>query len=178
MDVALARVPDELIAADPKLARYAGGLAHATAYVPNVSEFKGVQHAQFPQNRERFARLLVLFSWMVASDHQFMYGLAAPHLVYSHDHGLFFPGQAQWTRQSLAAVGQVQLDAKLAAIGFTPAELQLAAAELRGVTDLEIAEAVGFIPVEWSVPGADLTALTDYMTARRTSVLDLIDRTR
>lgn len=175
MEVAFAQVTPALIALDPKLARFAGGIAHATVEVPGVSEYKGVQHAAFPQNRERFARLQVLFSWMLAADHQFMYELAAPHLVYSHDHGKFFAGQENWTAQTLTAAAPIQLDGVLSAIGFTPAELKGAVGGLRATTDVELAEAVGFVPPAWNVPPADLAALVDYVRLRRAALLAMID---
>ena len=175
MDVAFARVPTALIALDPRLALFAGGIAHATLYVPNVSEHRGVQHAQFPQNRERFARLLILYSWMLAADHQFMYELTAPHLVYSHDHGLFFAGNHNWTPHTLGTMGPIQLDPVLSCIGFTAAELKEAAHGLRTVTELEIAEAVGWVPQDWKVPAAELAALVDWVRLRRKNLLAMID---
>lgn len=175
MYVALARVPPDLIALDPKLARFAGGIAHATLHVPNVSEHRGVQHAQFPQNRERFLRLLILFSWMFAADHQFMYELTAPHLVYSHDHGLFFAGHHNWTAHSLAAAGAVQLDRVLSGIGFAAVEIREAVRDLRTVTEVEIAEAIRMVPADWNVPAADLAALVDYLRSRHTNLLAMID---
>lgn len=175
MEVAFAQVQPALIALDPKLARFAGGIAHATVYVPNVIEHRGVQHAQFPQNRERFVRLLILYSWMLASDHQFMYELTAPHLVHSHDHGLFFAGNHHWTEHTLGAATAVQLDPVLSTIGFAAWELKEAIRDLRTVTELEIAEATGWVPADWNVPVADLTALTDYLRSRRTNFLAMID---
>jgi hypothetical protein len=93
----------------------------------------------------------------------------------SHDHGVFFPGQNNWTPQTLAAAAAVQLDGVLSAIGFTAAELREAARELRATTEVEIAEAIGFVPTDWSVPPADLAALTDYVRLRRTALLAMID---
>jgi len=174
MEVALADVTPQLIALDPKLQRFAGGLAHATVNIDNVAEHRGVQHQAIPQNRPRFASLLVLYSWMCAADHQFMYEVASPHLVYSHDHGCFFHGAQAWTPATLAAGVAAALDGPLSAIGLSNAEIKAAAVPLAAVTDAEIAQVLAPIPAPWGVPSADLLALGQYLRQRRDAILAII----
>jgi hypothetical protein len=76
MEVAIANVPPDRLAADPALSRYGGGPSHASAYVDGLYEVKAITHANHPKNRARFASQCVLFSWALAADHQFLYELA------------------------------------------------------------------------------------------------------
>lgn len=174
MEVCLANVSAELIALDPKLARFAGGQAHAVAFVDGLVEIRKVTHEMHPFNRARFARLYILFSWTQASDHQFMYQLTAPNLVYSHDHGLFFSGRNNWTPAQLAAAYSPQLDGAIGALGFKAGELAPIRAELESVTDQEIVEIVQGVPAAWGVAQADLNSLAAYLSARRKSLLGML----
>jgi hypothetical protein len=174
MEVAIANVPPELVAADPALARYGGGPSHASGFVDGLYEVRAIAHADHPKNRSRFASLCVLFSWALAADHQFLYELAPPHLVHSHDHGLFFPGQHQWTPVSVAAGHNATLDPQFNALVLTPQELEPPRAELETVTAVEIRDIVTAVPPQWGASGQDLQALTDCLCARRDSLLALL----
>jgi hypothetical protein len=54
-------------------------------------------------NKYRFAAAAVMYSWLGASDRQFIYGKAGSHKVYSVDHGHFFQNGPNWTIASLSA---------------------------------------------------------------------------
>lgn len=174
MDVCFATLPAELLVADPNLGRFAGGRAHASGFVDGLVEIRRVTHEVHPLNRARFALLYILFSWTHASDHQFMYELQPPNLVFSHDHGLFFVGRQQWSAAGLGAAHTPQLDGPIGSLVFTPAELALGRQELQSVTDQEIADIVSGVPSEWSVSTDDLKALAAYLSARRTALLTLL----
>lgn len=173
-DVCFATVPLELIKAEPKLTRFATGPAHASAFIDGLAEVRGIAHENHPLNRTRFASLHVLYSWTFASDHQFMYELAPPNLVYSHDHGLFFAGRKNWSITTLEAAHVAQLDTYLGSLKFTAAELQASRQELQDVAETEIAEVISTIPAAWGVPEADLLALQVYLCARRESLLEIL----
>jgi hypothetical protein len=174
MEVCLATVPEELIAADPSLTRFSGGPAHASTFIDGLVELRHVAHQVHPLNRSRFALLFMLFSWTSASDHQFMYELQPPNLVYSHDHGLFFTGAHGWSPGILAGAHVPQFDGPLGALSFTPAELAAGRQELQSVTDEEIAAVVNSVPAAWGVGQNDLSALIAYLCARRTALLGMI----
>jgi hypothetical protein len=96
---ALIDVPAELIANQPEMSHLMAGIAHGSQFVENVTERAGFEHANVLENRPRFALLAVLFGWIGAQDHQFVYSKTAPQLVYSVDHGHFFPGGGQLGRR-------------------------------------------------------------------------------
>jgi hypothetical protein len=177
MDVCLATVPQELIDADPKLARFSGGPAHASAFLDGLVEIRQVAYQMHPRNRARFALLYILFSWTQAADHQFMYELQPPNLVYSHDHGLFFAGAHGWTATGLAGAHVPQLDAVIGSLAFAPAELSAGRNELQTVTDAEIAAVVNAVPAAWGVVQDDLNALAAYLCARRAALLGMLPAT-
>ena len=175
MEVGFAIVPGELIAADAKLGQFNGPICHASSYLPNVSEQKAVSHWDTPQNRKRFAQLQILYSWTLAGDHQFMYEVSAPHLVYSHDYGLFFPGHNNWSPITLSNASPVQLDAAFAKVGLQATEVKSAAAGLREISGDEIMESVNSIPSAWGVQAADLQTLGGFLIVRRENLLNMID---
>ena len=56
MKVGLATLPQELINADPKLARFAGGPAHASQFIDGLFEARQLRYQDHPLNRARFPR--------------------------------------------------------------------------------------------------------------------------
>lgn len=174
MHVALANVPDELIKADPKLGRFAGGPAHASKFIDGLFEAKQIRHQDHPLNRARFALLYLLYSWTHAADHQYMYELKPPNLVFSHDHGLFFVGSEKWSNATLAAGRIPQFDGPLGSLVFTPAELSAGAAELASVSEAELAELVSAVPPGWGVNPSELAEVVTYLSARRAALLGML----
>jgi hypothetical protein len=174
MNVALATVPDELIALDTKLSPFKGGLAHASGFIDGLVEIRKVTHEVHPLNRARFALIYILFSWTYAADHQFMYELQPPNLVYSHDHGLFFVGNHVWTAATLAGGHVATPDGPVGSLGFSPAELAAGRHELAGVTDQQVADIVKSVPEAWGVNRTDLDALVTYLCARKKTLLALL----
>src|SRR4051794_7290268 len=80
-------VPAELIALESELRHIPPGIAHGSPFLRDCSDRLWIEHTGAPENRERFARLAVLYGWMHAGDRQLIYANAAPHLVHSVDHG-------------------------------------------------------------------------------------------
>src|SRR5208337_1393498 len=115
-EVLFVQVSQELIDMNPAmLGHLQAGLAHGCLFVPNVSERLGVTHFQETPNRTRFARLAVLYGLAQANDHQFFYSSAPANLVFSFDHGHFFPGGPQWTREALLAAPPPTIDTQIVA---------------------------------------------------------------
>jgi hypothetical protein len=155
----------DLIAAQAEMSHMTAGLAHGSRFIPNCHD--GGQHAT-PENRERFARLAVLFGLAGASDHQYLHQNNPPHLVYSVDHGHFFPGGPEWTAQSLEQTGPaVADDSVVQAYQVTPEELAGAAVALEQITDDAIVEIVGSLPSTWGVDEDDRLAMVAYLIRRR-----------
>jgi hypothetical protein len=170
-EVVVANVPDELIAVSPALSKYKGKPAHASAFVDGLIEVRGIAHATHPKNRARYAVLFVLYSWAVAADHQFLHELPPPHLIYSHDHGLFFPGMHGWNVGTVSAAHAASPDPRLVSLGFTKAELQASETALGAVSDADISGVVNAVPPEWGATSAELDALAACLIARRVSLL-------
>lgn len=106
-DVGFAIIPDELKRMEPQLHDVGAGLGHSTIWVPNCSDKQKIGHMNVSENRERFARLLVLYSWVRSDDSQCIYAESEPRLVYSVDHGHFFLGSTNWSLATLQDIGSV-----------------------------------------------------------------------
>lgn len=171
----LIEVHEELIRAEPAMSHLSPGLAHGTRLIPHCTERAGLEHTGEPQNRDRFARLTVLFGWVGGNDHQFIYQNGEPHLVYSVDHGHFFPGGPDWTQGSLEQASAACLDPTIhAACSFSPAELQ-PACNLLAATSLEaVVEAIAAPPVDWGLTDEERVAVVAYLLRRRDELISSI----
>lgn len=164
---ALVEVPQALIDAEPELAHMPSGLGHGSRWIPNCTERLSYEHAAEQENRARFARLAFLFGWTVAGDHQFIYENAAPRLVYSVDHGHFFPGGPDWTIASLGQAPPPTPDnAIVTTCALTPQETESGRPAATPSDEL-IASAIASVPADWQLPDADRVALADFLAARR-----------
>jgi hypothetical protein len=173
-EVVVANVPDELIAATPALSRYQGKPAHGCTFVNGLIEVRGIAHENHPKNRARYASLFVLYSWTVAADHQFLHEVPPPHVIYSHDHGLFFPGMHGWNVGLVSAAHAASPDPRLVSLGFTKAELETTRIELAAVSDADISAVVNSVPPAWGATSAELDALSTCLIARRVSLLQYL----
>lgn len=160
------QVPAELIAAQAEMAHMTPGPAHGTLLIRHCTEREGPAHLD--GNRQRFASLAVLFGLMAAGDDQFIYQNSQPHLVFSVDHGHFFPGGPDWTEATLTGAPDPEVNQALHGhCNFGDDELAEAADPLSAVTDGAIAQIVGCIPPPWGVSLPESVALADYLADRR-----------
>lgn len=121
----------------------------------------------------RLALLAVLYGWTQADDHQYLYRNVRPNLVYSVDHGDFFPGQGGWSRVTLEAAGAAEPDAAICVpCGLTTEELRPAAERLIAIGPEEIATAVALPPDEWDISLEDRIALAQFLTRRKNDLLN------
>src|SRR5262245_3363563 len=152
-DVALIDVPNELCAAQPEMSHILPGIAHGSQHIANATDRASIDHYDVLANRRRFSLLALLYGWAQAGDHQFIYDKAAPHNVYSVDHGHFFPGGPNWSAATLtAAVLPAEADAQL--IGtctLTPDELRSAAEHFNAMNAAAISQTVANVPAEWGL---------------------------
>jgi hypothetical protein len=167
--VALVNVPQELINAQPELADFVAGVTHGSAYMPDVSKTREViAHVTVPENRRRFASLALLYGLaFVQHDHQFFYQ-DGTNLVWSFDHGHFFPSGPNWTVASLqGAVAATPDPTIVAGCALSPLELAAAKPSLNGITDDKLAAAIGAIPSAWDVTTPEKAELAIYLERRR-----------
>jgi len=170
-EVAFVDVPAALVAAQPEIAAFLPGVGHGSKYVPNTTEREQISHVNEPVNRDRFARLAVLFGWAHGADHQFIYEKVAPPRVYSHDHGHFFPGGPGWTGASLAQHNANVDNSIVNGCNLTPAEIAHAIARLNQVDPADLEGVVAGVPGEWDITPDERTAMVGFLTMRRLALI-------
>jgi hypothetical protein len=165
-------VPAELVAAEPKMAQIIPGVAHGLQFVENVTERMAVDHSGVAENRPRFARLAILYGWVGAADQQFVYEKAAPFLVYSVDHGNFFPSGMNWTQASLQQAPMAQPDAAITTpCNLNDQEINGGIQELSSIDDTALACAVALPPDPWGLSMEERLALLEFLIRRRDELL-------
>jgi hypothetical protein len=179
---ALVRVDQGLIDAERELqdlhgsGPFVAGVWHGTLHVGNVSDDReAFAHQTVPENRLRFAHLAVLYGWAYTSqDHQFLYAKTEPRLVFSVDHGHFFPNGPDWTIASLQAHSTVAVpDPTItASCSLNSTEVREARTVLGGLDELrEIAWAVAAPLEEWGLSMDERVAMAEYLARRRREML-------
>lgn len=172
---ALIDVPAELIAAEPAMQHMLPGVSHGTRYLRDCSDRLWIEHVNVAVNRARFALLAVLYGWGHAGDHQLIYANAAPHLVYSVDHGHFFPTGPDWTAPALDQAPSATLYQDIVSTcGLTSAELRAALAALDGVQESAIIRAVAAPPDEWGCTMDERVTMVAFFAKRRSELLALV----
>ena len=167
-EVGLVDVPRELINSEPQMSHMVAGESHGSVWISGCTDSQGMTYSDQAENRSRFATLSVLFGWVVASDHQFVYKSSAPNLVYSVDHGHFFPGANGWDMNSLAGAPPPEPDQQLrAGCSLTEDELREAQKLLLNVSDSAIAQAVASPPDGWGISMQERVALAAFLAKRR-----------
>lgn len=169
-DVALVEIPQLLVDADPQMSPVTAGIVHGSRFMREVSnERQNLAPLDLDVNRERFALLAILYGWVGASDHQVLYREQPPKLVFSVDHGHFFPNGPEWTIDHLLhSAASAAPDATVVAqCGLTGGDLLPAAAALAAVTEEVIAGAISALPPDWPFPGHERLAMAQYLDRRR-----------
>lgn len=173
-DVALVYIPDALVAAEPAMSDIKPGISHACRWIPGCTEREHIVHTTVPENRGRFAALALVYGWVHAQDHQFIYTNDPPHLVYSVDHGHFFPNGPDWTIQSLGTAAAATPDPTLiAGCSLSNTELASAVGALGSISDAQIASAVASPPDEWGLTEPERVALASYLRSRRDQIVSM-----
>jgi HipA-like protein len=165
---------EDLRAIEPKLAHMGQGLCHGSLWAPDCSNRENVQYTTEPENRPRFALLALLYSWAHAGDHQFIYKTQPPHLVYSLDHGHFFPGGPNWEAANLAIPPVTAIDGVFGSCQLLDAELRIARASLEQIKATNIADAVAGPPDDWGINIDERLLLVKYLDKRRGEVLNFL----
>ncbi len=149
------------------------GVHHGSRWELGATDREGLAYVGEAENRDRFASLKVLYTWTCAGDSQFIYKKAAPHLVYSVDHGHFFPGSTGWTAPSLAAAPAPVLDPLFDPVGLGAADLKPFLDRLASLNPETVADAIARVRSDWGVADADLTALGNFLFARAAQIAAL-----
>jgi len=145
------------------------GIAHGTLAIQRCSERENIKHID--ANRDRFALLAALFGWVHAGDHQFIYKNAPPHLVFSVDHGHFFPGGVNRTSLKFEENCNPEIDLHLSQqVKFSDEEIKKAISNLESITDSDIAQAVSSLPDDW-ITMDERIEMAVYLSKRRDAMI-------
>ena len=169
--VGLVHIPAELIREEKALAHLSPGVAHGSLWIEDLHESRAFESVSLPQNRLRFADLAILYGWCEAFDHQFLYRNSPPPLVYSADHGHFFPEGPDWGGKLYRAESVTPDPQILGAVHVAADDLRTACAKLNGIDNADIAAAVAAPPDSWGVPMSDRVAMASYLSTRRVRML-------
>ena len=155
------------------------GLSHGSLFVRDVIDADACgRHGARGPNRARMARLAILYGWVAASDHQFLFERRSPRTVWSVDHGNFFPGGPDWSIDALLRSDIVAPDPRIvreASLG--PAELAKGCLPLRSVGPAVIAQAVAAPVDAWGVSMQERVELAMFLERRRRRMVALFDAT-
>lgn len=176
--VTLVDVPLDLILENIEMKDLVDGVAHGSRLILKTSNAERLLYFDEPENRSRFAALALLYGWpLVEEDHQFIYGIETPHLVYSVDHGDSFPRGPGWSRASLLRVDPPQPDPVIRyGCNLTDEELSRAAVGLAGVDDGPLVEAIAAPPDDWGVTMDERLNVALYLAERREQLLSTLTR--
>lgn len=173
-EVSLAVIPETLIAIEPNLSDIGSGVGSATLYVEGSGDRETIAYINEPENRSRFAKLMVLYSWVLANDHQLIYSTTQPHLVNSVDHGHFLYGSTGWSIDTLNQIGPVALDVFFQSVGLTNDEIIEARRNLEEISEEDILFITQCPPDSWGITPDDRKALKNYLVTRRNQLLALL----
>lgn len=145
-----------------------GGLAHGSRAVAAMcadgAPSPDVQ--ALAENRERLARLRVMYAWFFPQDQQWLVEVNPPRLVHSVDHGLFAPGAPGWSAATVAQAATIADNDFFPHAALTDDDLRAAFAPISDLDRQEIAAAVAIVPASWDVPISDLVALAAWLWSR------------
>ena len=177
-EVRLIDIASQLVAATPAISHMRAGLCHGSRFLDDVSESReNFNFMNIPENRPRFAMLAALYGLAyVAADHQFIYKKQPPRLVFSYDHGHFFPDGPNWTVESLGRALTSGLDLTIMEkCYFTPEEITIAVQSLKTMDNSCIAAAVAAPPDDWGLAIDGRIAMARYLEKRRDNLLRSMD---
>jgi len=163
----LVDVPQELLDAEPALARVRAGIGHGTLFMDGVHDSYAPMYHEQPVNRPRYAALALLFGWTVADDSQYLFENADPFRVWSVDHGGFLANGPDWSLGNLESAPPPELDPDIVRIcRLVEAEFSEVRAVLAAVSSDQIAAAVASPPTVWGIDEPRRIELAVFLQSR------------
>lgn len=161
----------DLAAIEQRLSHIAPGTDHGTRFISDCfDEYTPIATSE-PANRPRLARLSVLYGWVFANDWQFLFRKNPPRLIYSVDHGHFFPDGPDWSEKTLLEAPCAELAPCFEDCYLTQEEIGEALQALESVTEEKIIQAVSSPPDEWGLTMGERVTLVEYLTRRKQELL-------
>lgn len=174
-EVAFVYLTQEFIDNNPKLSRLGPGHAYGSRFISGLRDSRIVEYAKETENRSRFASLAVLYGLTACDDMQFMYANQAPHLVYSHDHGWFFPGGTAWNMQTLSQDREVDIHREIVMNAhLTQSEILAAIEPLKRLTHQDIVDTIACVPEAWGITPMERISLAKCLARRREMLLSQV----
>lgn len=176
-EVILVDVTPSLIALERGLAHFAPGISHGNRFIEGCTD-REKSLILVEENRPRFAALAILYGWTDPGDRQFIYSKSDPQLVYSVDHGHFFPGSAtDWKTMDLDKASNPARPHEefVRAASLTTQDLRAAARPLDQVSNQAIAGVVQSIPDDWPFDDAERVAVAEFFATRRDQIVEYLD---
>lgn len=169
----IVELSSEILELEPEFSFLAPGKAHATLFIPNCFDDRDAsRYKDHSGNRERYALLSVLFGWAFSCDEQFIYRKTHPCLVYSVDHGRFFPGGYDWTVESLKNAPEAEVYRKLVlSCNLTNSEIKQALDALGAIHEETIIQAVASPPDEWGITIDERMVMLEFLIQRQQSLV-------
>jgi hypothetical protein len=169
--VQIVGVPTDLVILNRlELDHLYAGLAHGSPLQENCTDKKWLANTDVPENERRFAALAVLYGWAYANDPQMIYCLTKPHLVWSVDHGNFFPGGPNWTVAHLQAADDASVHSEILTVCRDYATRETLDV-LATVQPEQIATAVAAPPKTWAIAVEERRELAIMLEKRRNELL-------
>lgn len=163
-----------VLGANYSLESFTPGFCHGSELLPKVVD--SYQFERIDQNRERFAKLALLYGWMGASDRQYQYQRVAPYYVFSCDHGEFLSGKVSWVAGMLDPEFEPKAVADnhiVSGAGLKTDDLTAASIPLRRISDTDIVNTIASIPEEWGINTLEREALRAFLVRRRLALLEI-----
>lgn len=176
----IVEISDELLAEEPHYRYLTPGTAHATVFIPGCSDDREpIQYAIQLENQARFAAISILSAWIHGNDLQFIYRKIRPNLVYSVDHGHFFPGGPNWKVEYLSQALEIgaEIDRRflsLCQLRLESDEIRMALESLSLVEEQTIIKAVASPPIEWGLTITERVSLVNYLLRRQQDLISLL----
>jgi hypothetical protein len=142
------------------------GVHHGSQWQTDCGDRLWIDNANEPDNPSRFASLCVLYTWVGAADHQLIYRNSAPRVVFSVDHGHFFPGSTTWNATTLQQAPAAVIDTQFAGLGLDNALYAPFVDRLAAINPQRIAQSVARVHATWTVSDNDLIALAAFLSDR------------
>lgn len=173
-ETSLIRIPEALAGWEPRSGiSIKAGLAHASLALSRADETRNSLDARLDDdNRSRHVGVYALYDWCFGADDQWLYDLDRDHMLYSHDHGAFFPpaGKGYWTRTSLPAVADTPHLLAYPRNDLSAAAINDVANALEAVDRASLVKVLCSIPASWPVSGEDLEGIGWFLEHRAPAV--------
>ena len=171
-EVAVVELPDEISGWEFRPgAHVEAGLAHGSAAIHPVSEDRSLVHRDRNDNQRRHAGIFAVYDWCWGGDPQWLYSETNDLMIYSHDHGWYFPEEGNdWSEATLTARADEERVLSWPTDGLDSAEVNRLAGALDAVARADLVEILSQVPLSWPATTIELEALGWFLERRAPQV--------